>query len=189
MENAVSGILPLFLNDRFSRPLVFEDFREGQIYILPPTVITKKGIDHFIKATGDANSLHVDAYFARSVGFENNIAHGLLVIGSIHGIAHKMNLWDRTLTAMTNLDGVKFKTPVYPGATLQYALEVTKTETREDKLDTGAVTFQFTVLKKGGEEICSGSFKVNMKRQLRPLVMRRGRRRQKLIPPCNVIKQ
>jgi 2-methylfumaryl-CoA hydratase len=76
----------------------------------------------FIALTGDRRPLHCSREFARSLGFEREIAHDLLVFHIVFGRA----VPDVSLNSPANLGyaDVRFLTPVYAGDTLRAETEV-----------------------------------------------------------------
>ena len=62
--------------------LTWENVKEGQIlpeYQKPP--ITKVQLVKYAGASGDFNPLHTDDAFAKKIGMQGVIAHGMLVMG------------------------------------------------------------------------------------------------------------
>ena len=62
--------------------LEFESLKEGQqLESLTKESITKVQLVKYAGASGDFNPLHTDDAFARKVGMDGVIAHGMLVMG------------------------------------------------------------------------------------------------------------
>lgn len=62
--------------------LEFESLKEGQqLESLTKESITKVQLVKYAGASGDFNPLHTDDEFARKVGMDGVIAHGMLVMG------------------------------------------------------------------------------------------------------------
>ncbi len=101
----------------------FEDFSVGQVFhhAIPRTV-TEGDLALYIALTGDRRPLHCAREFARSLGFEREVAHDLLVFHIVFGRA----VPDVSLNSPANLGyaDVRFLAPVYAGDTLRAETEV-----------------------------------------------------------------
>ncbi|MDP3768227.1 MAG: MaoC family dehydratase [Dehalococcoidia bacterium] len=101
----------------------FEDFHTGQVFrhAIPRTV-TEGDLALYIALTGDRRPLHCSTEFARSLGFERQTVHDLLVFHIVFGRA----VPDITLNSPANLGyaDVRFLRPVLPGDTLRAETEV-----------------------------------------------------------------
>ncbi|MBW2714673.1 MAG: MaoC family dehydratase [Deltaproteobacteria bacterium] len=115
----------------------FEDFSRGQIFRHAiPRTITEGDLAVYIALTGDRRPLNCSSEFARTLGFERELAHDLLVFHIVFGRA----VPDVSLNSPANLGyaDVRFGTPVIPGDTLRSETEViAKRET--SKGDVGIV--------------------------------------------------
>lgn len=101
----------------------FEDFRVGQVFHHSvPRTVTEGDLALYIAFTGDRRPLHCSREFARSLGFEREVAHDLLVFHIVFGRA----VPDVSLNSPANLGyaDVRFLTPVYTGDTLRAETEV-----------------------------------------------------------------
>ncbi|MCH7812153.1 MAG: MaoC family dehydratase [Chloroflexi bacterium] len=101
----------------------FEDFATGQVFHhAVPRTITEGDLALYIALTGDRRPLHCAAEFARSLGFERQTVHDLLVFHIVFGRA----VPDVSLNSPANLGyaDVRFLQPVYPGDTLRAETEV-----------------------------------------------------------------
>ncbi len=115
----------------------FEDFARGQVFhhAIPRTV-TEGDLALYIALTGDRRPLHCSSELARTLGFEREVAHDLLVFHIVFGRA----VPDVSLNSPANLGyaDVRFGAPVFPGDTLRSETEViAKRET--SKGDVGIV--------------------------------------------------
>lgn len=62
--------------------LAFEELKEGeQLEALVKEAITKVQLVKYAGASGDFNPLHTDDAFAKKIGMDGVIAHGMLVMG------------------------------------------------------------------------------------------------------------
>jgi len=110
----------------------FEDFAVGQVfYHAIPRTVTDGDLALYIALTGDRRPLHCSAEFARSLGFQRQPAHDLLVFHIVFG----RTVGDITLNSPANLGyaDLRFMATVYPGDTLHAETEVIgKRETSRD---------------------------------------------------------
>jgi len=118
----------------------FEDFAAGQVFHhAVPRTVSEGDLSLYIALTGDRRPLHCSAEFARSLGFQREVAHDLLVFHIVFGRA----VPDVSLNSPANLGyaDVRFLATVYPGDTLRAETEVIgKRETTRD--DVGIVWVQ-----------------------------------------------
>jgi 2-methylfumaryl-CoA hydratase len=101
----------------------FEDFQIGHVFRhAVPRTVTDGDLALYIALTGDRRPLHCSAEFARSLGFERETAHDLLVFHIVFGRA----VQDISLNSPANLGyaDVRFVRPVYAGDTLRSETEV-----------------------------------------------------------------
>ena len=101
----------------------FEDFAVGQVFRhAVPRTVTEGDVALYIALTGDRRPLHCSREFARSLGFQREPAHDLLVFHLVFGRA----VPDVSLNSPANLGyaDVRFLTPVYAGDTLRAETEV-----------------------------------------------------------------
>jgi 2-methylfumaryl-CoA hydratase len=115
----------------------FEDFKVGHVFRhAVPRTVTDGDIALYIALTGDRRPLHCSTEFARSLGFERQTAHDLLVFHIVFGRA----VQEISLNSPANLGyaDVRFVRSVYTGDTLRSETEVLgKRETSRD--DVGIV--------------------------------------------------
>ncbi len=101
----------------------FEDFKVGHVFhhAIPRTV-WDGDMALYIALTGDRRPLHCGREFARSLGFERETVHDLLVFHIVFGRA----VPDVSLNSPANLGyaDVRFLRPVYTGDTLRSETEV-----------------------------------------------------------------
>jgi 2-methylfumaryl-CoA hydratase len=96
----------------------FEDFKVGHVFKhAVPRTIYDGDLALYIALTGDRRPLNCSAEFARSLGFERELVHDLLVFHIVFGRA----VQDISLNSPANLGyaDVRFVRPVYTGDTLR----------------------------------------------------------------------
>ncbi len=101
----------------------FEDFSVGQVFKhAVPRTVSEGDLSLYIGLTGDRRPLHCSREFARSLGFQRETIHDLLVFHIVFGRA----VPDVSLNSPANLGyaDVRFLQPVYPGDTLRAETEV-----------------------------------------------------------------
>ena len=101
----------------------FEDFTVGHVFHhAVPRTVTEGDLALYIALPGARRPLHCSREFARSLGYEREVAHDLLVFHIVFGRA----VPDVSLNSPANLGyaDVRFLTPVYPGDTLAAETEV-----------------------------------------------------------------
>jgi 3-oxoacyl-[acyl-carrier protein] reductase len=95
-------------------------------------LITQQDIDHFVQLTGDDNSLHIDADFARSTIFKRPVAHGMLGASFISTVIGTQLPGDGALWFSQSLD---FVLPVRIGDTIVVRAEVTRKHDRDNIIE------------------------------------------------------
>ena len=101
----------------------FEDFKVGHVFKhAVPRTVYDGDLALYIALTGDRRPLHCSAEFARSLGFQRETVHDLLVFHIVFGRA----VQDISLNSPANLGyaDVRFVRPVYTGDTLRSETEV-----------------------------------------------------------------
>ena len=81
-----------------------------------PHTVTSAEITSFCLVSGDRNPLHTDDAYARSMGYRERIAHGLLVVSITSGLPTPADDW--SLNAYLE-ETRRFRAPVYPGDTIR----------------------------------------------------------------------
>lgn len=89
----------------------FEDYEQGQeIPSLEAGPISQMDLVRYAGASGDFNPIHNDPGFARSVGLDGTIAHGMYVMALLS------RLWSSwVIPSQVESFGVKFKGMTKPG--------------------------------------------------------------------------
>lgn len=64
----------------------FNDLKIGDRINIGSATISAELIDQFADVSGDRYALHMDREFANSLGFEDRVAHGLLVLSIVDGL-------------------------------------------------------------------------------------------------------
>ena len=83
--------------------------------------VTEEEIKKFATLSGDRNPLHMDSDYARSCGFEDRLAHGLLVGAKISGVIGMQLPGKRCLLLEQKLS---YPNPLYPGDCASVRVEI-----------------------------------------------------------------
>jgi acyl dehydratase len=104
--------------------LYFEDFKVGATFRTPTHLVTADEIEQFARLTGDDNPLHVDPEIARSAGFPDVIAHGLLVQSLALGLIAELGVMRSTTIALLSSEA-RFLAPTVAGDGIHVDLRIT----------------------------------------------------------------
>jgi acyl dehydratase len=139
------------------RGLYFEEFTLGQTITTPARTITESDIVTFAGFSGDYNQIHTDAEFAKTTPFGQRIAHGILTLSVISGLAVQTGFMEGTIIAFREINEWKFSKPVFIGDTVHATLEITDTKPLR-RLGGGAITIKLNVLNQHKEVVMSGTW-------------------------------
>ncbi|MCA9168656.1 MAG: MaoC family dehydratase N-terminal domain-containing protein [Planctomycetales bacterium] len=153
----------------------FEDLHVGARWSTPSHVITAEEVSRFAHLTGDLNPLHLDESYAKASPFGRPIAHGLLGLSFVAGLASECPKLDTI--ALLGVSGWKFLRPVYYGDQLHVISEILDLEPNGRKR--GRVIWLRQLINQRDEVVQEGKFET--------LVLRRPEVRQpvpaKIAPP------
>jgi len=136
------------------KQMYFEDVEIGQEAESVGRTITEADIVNFACMTGDFNTIHTDAEYAKTVNGER-VAHGLLAYAVACGLytrtAYNLAIM-KSLKVMTGVD-MKFKKPVHIGDTIHVVQKVVDKQDPRPESDCGKVTFAREVINQNGEVV------------------------------------
>jgi acyl dehydratase len=92
----------------------FDDVSMGEELAELRRVVIREDVKAYADVSGDQNPLHQDDAFARSVGFDGIIAHGMFTMGHM---AACVGAWAGDAASVTGL-AAQFRAPVRPGEEL-----------------------------------------------------------------------
>lgn len=138
-----------------NRGLYFEEFSVGQQVVTPSRTITEADIVNFAGLSGDYNLIHTDAEYAAETPFGQRVAHGLLVLAIVSGLAARTGVMEGTVIAFREINGWKFSRPVFIGDTIHAVLTVKETKPLP-RLGGGAVILGLDVRNQRGETVMRG---------------------------------
>jgi acyl dehydratase len=132
--------------------LYYEDVVLGEERVSGRHTVTMADIRTFGEVTHDNHPLHWDEAFARSMGFDKPIAHGLFGLSLLEGLKSELKLYEHTSVASLGWDKVRFKRPVYPGDTLHVRVRFRekRPSRREDR---GIVLEEVQLINQKGESV------------------------------------
>ncbi|MCK4741597.1 MAG: hypothetical protein KAS80_04885 [Anaerolineales bacterium] len=105
--------------------LYFEEFELGQRITSPGRTITEADVVTFAGLSGDFNSIHTDAEYVKNTAIGQRVAHGLLIISIVSGLAVRTSIMEGTVLAFREIKNWKFSQPVFIGETIHVIMEVT----------------------------------------------------------------
>ena len=114
--------------------------------------VTDEHIEAFARLSGDRNPAHFDDAFARRIGFDGHIAHGVITASLLSAVLG-MDLPGPGSVFLEQR--VRFLKPVYPGDTIRAALEVVRV--RDDK---PIITLAALVTNQDGIRVAEGELVV-----------------------------
>jgi acyl dehydratase len=137
------------------RGLFFEEFEIGRTFTTPGRTITEADIVAFAGLSGDYNLIHTDSAYAKTTAFGQRIAHGLLSLSVVSGLAVRSGIMEGTVLAFREVSNWKFSLPVFIGDTIHAEIEVVETKSFP-RLGGGAINLQFRVKNQGDQTVMRG---------------------------------
>jgi acyl dehydratase len=137
--------------------MYFGEFEIGHRIVTSARTITETDIVQFAGLSGDFNQIHTDAVYAAGSVFGRRVAHGLLVLSIVSGLAVQSGFMEGTIMAFREVDSWKFSRPVYIGDTIHTVLEVIEVKALP-RLGGGAITLKLNVRNQDGESVQSGTW-------------------------------
>jgi acyl dehydratase len=108
-----------------------DDFVPGEIFKSPPRTLSQKHFAAFAEMTGDAHPLHYDPDYARGMGWDAPLAHGLLLLGLCAlGAAPVSDELTDSMVAMLGNE-VRYKRPAFIGDTVTPQFTVVAIEPKD----------------------------------------------------------
>lgn len=132
----------------------FEDLAVGDRWVSLGRTVTETDIVNFAGLSGDYDPLHVDHEYARQTPFGKPIAHGLLGLSLVAGLASQCPTV-RTV-AFLKIESWEFHKPIYIGDTLHAETEVVGKAANGRR--TGYVTWQRRLVNQAGDVVQAGTF-------------------------------
>ena len=134
----------------------FEEFDIGDTFETLTRTITESDIMRFAGLSGDYNQLHTDVEFAKETRYGERIAHGLLGLSIVSGLANRLGFSGGTTEALTGVDW-KFRKPIRIGDTICAIFEVIRKK-KISRMGGGFVILKVLVLNQKDEIIQKGTW-------------------------------
>jgi acyl dehydratase len=142
--------------------MYFEEFQLGQQITTAGRTITEADIINFAGISGDFNQMHVDADYSKNSAFGQRVAHGLLVLSVISGLAVQTGVMEGTVIAFREVSEWKFAKPVFIGDTVNAVLDVKEIKEIR-RIGGGSVTIEVGVENQHGDIVMKGTWVVLIK--------------------------
>ena len=139
--------------------LFFEEFEVGGRVISPGRTVTEADIVNFAGLAGDYNTIHTDAEYAKETVFGQRVAHGLLIVSIVSGLAVRTGVLEGTVIAFREILSWKFSKPVFIGDTIHVVMEVEEKKPLP-RLGGGSVTLGIKVQNQEDETVMRGRWNV-----------------------------
>jgi acyl dehydratase len=139
------------------RGLYFEEFELGFKVTSPGRTVTEADILAFAGVSGDFNSIHTDAVYAATTPFGERVAHGLLILAIVSGLAFRTGVMEGTVIAFREILDWKFSLPVFIGDTIHADMEVIKMKPLP-RLGGGAITLDVNVKNQDDTTVMRGKW-------------------------------
>ncbi len=139
----------------------FDDLTVGDLYLSPAQVVTVDEVHRFASLTGDLNPLHLDEEFAQRSPFGRPIAHGLLGLSYVAGLASKSPAMEHV--ALLEVNQWQFLRPIYFGDEVRVESEVIDLEPSGRKR--GRVTWRRRLINQHGQVVQQGYFDILVTRR------------------------
>jgi acyl dehydratase len=144
--------------------MFFEEFEVGQRITSPGRTITEADVVTFAGLSGDSNAIHTDAEFAKGTAFGQRVAHGLLGVSIVSGLAMRTGIMEGTVIAFREIKDWKFSLPVFIGDTIHVILEV-KEKKAMPRLGGGSILLSLDVHNQDDQTVMKGIWTVLIRSQ------------------------
>ena len=139
----------------------FEEFEIGEIIESAARTVTETDVVIFAGLSGDYNQLHTDVEYAKDTLFGERVAHGLLGLAIVSGLAARLGFIEGTVQAFRELEW-KFSGPIKIGDTIRARFEIRKKREMR-RLGSGLITLNVAVLNQRDEVVQKGVWKALIK--------------------------
>lgn len=140
----------------------FDELSVGDVFAgTRGRTVTEADIALFSAVSGDWSPLHNDAAFAAEGPFGTRIAHGLLLVSMMTGMAP---ISAQAVVALYGFDRIRFVRPVMLGDTITYSSRVAALRPKEDRR--GVVDLDFELFNQRRQVCVAGT--INLLLHLTP---------------------
>lgn len=144
--------------------MYFEEFEVGQRITSPGRTITEADVVTFAGLSGDSNTIHTDAEYAKGTPFGQRVAHGLLGVSIVSGLAMRTGIMEGTVIAFREIKNWKFSLPVFIGDTIHVIMEV-KEKKAMPRLGGGQILLSLDVRNQDDQTVMKGIWTVLVQNQ------------------------
>lgn len=145
------------------RQRYLDDFTPGEVFTSAPHTLSDKHFAAFAAMTGDAHPLHYDVDYARTKGWEQPLAHGLMLLGLCAlGAAPISRALTESMVAMLGNEA-RYRRPAFVGDTVTPQFTVIAVEPKDN--DRGIVRLAITLHNQRGEVVLEGTHILMLKRR------------------------
>ena len=141
----------------------YEDYAIGDEFVTPARTVTEADVTLFAALSGDYNRLHTDAEYAAQGPFGERIAHGLLGLSMVIGLAFRTEIDPDGAVAFLGLSW-KFSAPIKFGDTIHAIIRVANMRPTRN-LARGIIVQTTQLLNQRGEIVQSGELTMMLKRR------------------------
>jgi acyl dehydratase len=135
------------------RGLYYEELELETRYVHSPSrTITEAENLLFTTLTGNTQSLHLDAEWARSTEFGERLVNSMLTLSTLVGLS-VAQLTQGTIVANLGFDSVRFPAPVRIGDTLTAETRVRSKRLSTSRPGQGVVAFEHTATNQHGQVV------------------------------------
>jgi acyl dehydratase len=134
----------------------YDDYIVGEEHVTPARTIGAEDVRRFADLTGDHHRLHLDPEFGRASMFGENIAHGLLGMTLVNGLAYGAVIDPDYVLAFLGVSW-RFAGPIRLGDTLRATIRIASRRTTS-KPGQGLVVEGIRLLNQRDEVVQEGEF-------------------------------
>ena len=140
----------------------FDELAVGDVFAgTRGRTVTETDLALFSAVSGDWNPLHSDAAFAANGPFGTRIAHGLLLISMMTGMAP---ISGQAVVALYGFERVRFINPVLLGDTITYTSRVSALQPKGERR--GLADLDFEICNQQKKVCVAGTIKILLHRTL-----------------------
>ena len=142
----------------------YEDYTVGDEFVTPARTVTETDVTMFAALSGDYNRLHTDAEYAAHGPFGERIAHGLLGLSFVIGLAYRTEIDPDGAVAFLGLSW-KFSGPIRLGDTVHAIIRIASMRPTRAP-DRGIIIQDTQLLNQRGEVVQIGELTMMVKRRV-----------------------
>ena len=142
----------------------YEDYVVGDEFVTSARTVTEADVTMFAALSGDYNRLHTDAEYAAQGPFGERIAHGLLGLAIVLGLAYRTEIDPDGAVAFLGLSW-KFSGPIKLGDTIHAIIKVASMRPTHTP-DRGIIVQYTQLLNQRGAIVQSGELTMMVKRRV-----------------------